>query len=63
MVATVAEPFLAAVIPIFMVFAYFVLKSNKEAVRETMRLQSLSRTPLLAHLGETQSGTATIRAF
>jgi ABC-type multidrug transport system fused ATPase/permease subunit len=61
--AAVATPlFLLALLPLLYVYArlqrFYVATS-----RELQRLDSLSKSPLLSHLGETVAGLAVVRAF
>lgn len=50
-------------LPIMLVVSYFLVRRTVKPVKETVRVQSATRSPILSHLGETISGASTIRAF
>ncbi|KAJ3273542.1 hypothetical protein HDV01_004309 [Terramyces sp. JEL0728] len=54
--------FVAPLLPVLGVY-YFVQKVYRSTSRELKRLDSLTRSPLYAFLGETLNGLPTIRAF
>lgn len=54
--------FAAALVPLIIMY-YFVQEVYRCAVRELKRLDSISRSPLFAHFGETMTGLSTIRAY
>ncbi|XP_063873338.1 ATP-binding cassette sub-family C member 9-like isoform X2 [Scylla paramamosain] len=60
--AIVTHAFLAAALPIFLLY-YAVQKFFRCSSRELKRLESLSRSPLLSHLGESVSGACVVRAY
>ncbi|XP_050714538.1 ATP-binding cassette sub-family C member 8-like isoform X2 [Eriocheir sinensis] len=60
--AAVTPAFLAAAVPICLVY-YAVQKFFRCSSRELKRLESLSRSPLLSHLGETVGGACVVRAY
>ncbi|KAI9203174.1 P-loop containing nucleoside triphosphate hydrolase protein [Polychytrium aggregatum] len=62
MIVVVYPIFLVPLVPIVFVF-YMIQKYYRTTARELKRLDSISRSPLYAHFGETLSGLATIRAF
>jgi len=49
-------------IPILVAF-YFIQKLYVTTARQVKRLESITRSPIYSHFGETISGAATIRAF
>lgn len=55
--------FILAVIPFLVIFGYFLFKSFVRALKETSRVESVSTSPVLTHLGESMLGSSTIRAF
>ena len=54
--------FIAVVIPLGAVF-YFLQKFYVNTARQVKRLESISRSPIYSHFGETVSGATTIRAY
>ena len=51
-----------AIVPIAIIF-YFVQTIYVNTARQLKRLESVSRSPIYSHFGETLSGASTIRAF
>merc|ERR1712142_209193 len=54
--------FLAIVIPIALAY-YFLQKFYVATARQVKRMESISRSPIYTHFGETISGASTIRAY
>lgn len=54
--------FTAVIVPIGVVF-YFIQNIYVSTSRQLKRLESISRSPIYSHFGETLSGASTIRAF
>lgn len=50
-------------IPFMVLACYYFLRLYSKALKETSRIESISNSPIITHLGETISGTSTIRAF
>ncbi len=62
-VICVAIPFFTfAVIPLAILF-YFVQKFYVASARQVKRMESITRSPMYSHFGETLSGAPTIRAY
>ncbi|GAB0192161.1 ATP-binding cassette sub-family C member 2 [Grus japonensis] len=60
---TLATPFFALVIIPLSVFYYFVLRFYISTSRQLRRLDSVTRSPIYSHFGETVSGLSVIRAY
>lgn len=54
--------FISVVIPIALLY-YFIQKFYIPTARQLKRLDSVSRSPIYSHFGETVMGVSTIRAF
>ncbi|KAG5675829.1 hypothetical protein PVAND_005699 [Polypedilum vanderplanki] len=62
-VISISTPwFLTTVLPVIIIY-YFIQKFYIETSRQIRRLESLTRSPILAHFGETVSGQSVIRAY
>lgn len=58
-----ATPFFGlAIVPLLALY-YFIQQVYRHTARELKRIDSVSRSPLYAHYGETMNGIATIRAY
>lgn len=62
-VAVFAVKWIAFLLPVIFLISYLLVKRTAASIRETVRLQSTTKSPLLSHLGETMSGASTIRAY
>ncbi|KAG2386093.1 hypothetical protein C9374_002539 [Naegleria lovaniensis] len=62
LIGSVNYLFLIPIFPILFIY-YYVQKYYRSTSRELKRLDSISRSPLFAHFGETLTGVATIRAY
>ncbi|KAL2913384.1 hypothetical protein HK105_207129 [Polyrhizophydium stewartii] len=62
LISTVFPVFLALVVPAFITF-YFLQQYYRATARELKRLDSITRSPLIANVSETLTGLATIRAY
>ncbi|NXM44473.1 MRP2 protein, partial [Gymnorhina tibicen] len=62
-VICLATPFFAVVIVPLSVFYYFVLRFYVSTSRQLRRLDSVTRSPIYSHFGETVSGLSVIRAY
>ncbi|XP_063019479.1 ATP-binding cassette sub-family C member 2 [Melospiza melodia melodia] len=62
-VICLATPFFAIVIIPLSIFYYFVLRFYVATSRQLRRLDSVTRSPIYSHFGETVSGLSVIRAY
>ncbi|RNA37147.1 multidrug resistance-associated 1 isoform X3 [Brachionus plicatilis] len=62
MISFVTPFFLMSLIPISIVY-YFVQRFYVAAMRQLKRLNSVSKSPIFSHFGETLTGVSTIRAY
>ncbi|NWU95637.1 MRP2 protein, partial [Upupa epops] len=60
---SLATPFFAIVIIPLSIFYYFVLRFYISTSRQLRRLDSVTRSPIYSHFGETVSGLSVIRAY
>ncbi|XP_010127494.1 PREDICTED: canalicular multispecific organic anion transporter 1 [Chlamydotis macqueenii] len=58
-----ATPFFALIIIPLSIFYYFVLRFYVSTSRQLRRLDSVTRSPIYSHFGETVSGLSVIRAY
>ena len=62
-VAIFAVYWIGAALPIVFLFAFCLVNKVVPAIRETVRPSNTTKSPLLSFLGETITGSTTIRAF
>lgn len=62
-VGIIVLPYLALLLPVIAFFSYLLLTKSKNGIKESVRLVSTTKSPLLSHLGETITGCPTLRAF
>uniref|UniRef100_A0A8C0F3Q0 Canalicular multispecific organic anion transporter 1 n=1 Tax=Bubo bubo TaxID=30461 RepID=A0A8C0F3Q0_BUBBB len=60
---SLATPFFALIIIPLSIFYYFVLRFYVSTSRQLRRLDSVTRSPIYSHFGETVSGLSVIRAY
>ncbi|KAM4636126.1 ATP-binding cassette sub-family C member 2 [Discoglossus pictus] len=63
LVICLATPIFAAVIVPLAIFYYFIQRFYVTTSRQLRRLDSVSRSPIYSHFGETVSGLSVIRAY
>lgn len=62
-VATIAVPYIGLVLVVVLTVSYCLVSRAAISIKESTRLQSTTKSPLLSFLGETIQGASTIRAF
>ncbi|NXI14301.1 MRP2 protein, partial [Irena cyanogastra] len=62
-VICLATPFFALVVIPLSIFYYFVLRFYISTSRQLRRLDSVTRSPIYSHFGETVSGLSVVRAY
>ena len=62
-VAAFVVPWILLIFPIILLFAIWLYKHSIAASKETARIESVTRSPLLSYLSEVINGNSTIRAF
>lgn len=62
-VAAFVVPWILLVFPVILVCAIYLYRNAIAAIKETSRIESVTRSPLLSYLSEVINGNSTIRAF
>lgn len=62
-IAIYAIPWVAFILPIILLISWNLIYRSKRAIKETVRLTSTTKSPLVSYIGETITGSSTIRAF
>lgn len=62
-VAVFAVRWIGLILPLVLFVAFLLVKKAIPSIRETVRISSMTKSPLLSYLGETINGSSTIRAF
>lgn len=62
-IGIIALPYIALLLPVIFLISYVIIARSKNGIKESVRLVSTTKSPLLSHLGETISGCPTLRAF
>ena len=62
-VAALNSPWVLIIVPIVFTILFLMLKFYMKTYRDLSRLESVTHSPIVSHLGETISGATTIRTF
>lgn len=62
-VAVRAVPWVGVIFPFIFMISYLLVRRTVRPIKELNRVQSVTNSPFLSHLGESISGASTIRAF
>jgi ABC-type multidrug transport system fused ATPase/permease subunit len=63
LVATIVVPWILVLLPFLSYLVIRLYNRSIQAFRETSRIESMTKSPLLSFMGETFNGKSTIRAF
>ena len=63
LIAIIAFPFFSLILPVIFGIAYILINSAAASIKETVRIYSTTKSPILSYLGESIAGASTIRAF
>jgi ABC-type multidrug transport system fused ATPase/permease subunit len=61
--SVVTVPYCALMMPFIAAWAYCIVKRAAAAIKQTVRLKSTTKSPVLSHFQESLPGAPTIRAF
>jgi ATP-binding cassette subfamily C (CFTR/MRP) protein 1 len=62
-VAIYAFKWFILILPLIFILSLFIVRRAARSIKETVRVYSTTKSPILSYLGETISGASTIRAF
>ena len=62
-IAVVAVYWIVFIFPVFLVIAIWLFRQAIAAIKETVRIESTTKSPILSLFGETIQGAPTIRTF
>jgi len=62
-IAVYALIYFTFIFPLLFVAAFYIYGEVKATIRETSRIDKMSKSPIVSFLQESISGTSTIRAF
>ena len=62
-VAAFVVPWILLIFPVVLVCVIYLYRNSIAALKETSRIESVTRSPLLSYLSEVINGNSTIRAF
>ena len=62
-IAIYAVKYVAFTLPFVIIMSYFIVRRAACALKESVKLTSTTKSPLLSYLGESISGSSTIRAY
>lgn len=61
--AIIAVKWMILIIPFIIFVSWLLIRKAKAGIKESVRLVSTTKSPLISYVGETISGSTTIRAF
>jgi hypothetical protein len=62
-VATIVVPWILLLLPFLTYLVIKLYNRSIQSFRESSRIESMTKSPLLSFMGETFAGSSTIRAF
>jgi ATP-binding cassette subfamily C (CFTR/MRP) protein 2 len=62
-VAVIAAQYILIPLPIILIAGILLYRYSIQTIRETARIESLTKSPLLSYISESLSGLSTIRSF
>jgi ABC-type multidrug transport system fused ATPase/permease subunit len=62
-IAIYAVNFIVIILPFVVILSYIIVKKSSIGIRESVKLMSITKSPLLSYLGESIAGSSTIRAY
>jgi ABC-type multidrug transport system fused ATPase/permease subunit len=62
-ISAIAVPYILILLPFIVMAFYRLFKYSINSQRETSRIESVTKSPLISYLSESYAGATTIRSF